>query len=60
MIRAQYLGHLLDNISVEPGDCGADDDHRRHADDDADQGEKSAQLVRQDRLQGDPGGVRIK
>ena len=59
MIRAQNLGHLLDDVSVEPGDRGADDDHRRHADDDANQSQKRAQLVRQDRLQGDPGGVAI-
>ncbi len=59
MVCAQKFCHAVGDIGIEAADRGAHDDHRRNADDDTDQGQKGAQFVGQDRLQGDPGGVGI-
>ena len=60
VVCAQQLGNFVRHISVQAANRRAHHNHRSHADDDSDQGEKRAQLMRQDRLQRDARRVRIK
>ncbi len=60
VIVAENLAESFDDVSIEPADRRSHRNHRRHADDDADQRQKRAQFVREDRLQSDLQGIGIK
>ena len=60
VVRAQDLGHSVDDICVQPADRGTHRDHRSDAYDDADEGQKGPQFVSEDRLQGNLQGIRVK
>ena len=53
MVRAQDLRDSFNHIGIQPADRRPNRHHRRHANDDANQSQKRAQLVRKDRLQSD-------
>ena len=60
VVDAEDLGHALDHVGVHPADRRADDDHGGDADDDPDQREEGAQLVREDRLERDADRLEVE
>ena len=60
VVRAQQLRNFVSYISVQATDRRAHDNYGGDADDDSDQSQERAQLMRQDRLHRDSRRVRIK
>src|SRR5712691_8484417 len=60
MISTEDFCNLVDNISVQPAYRSSDCHNRGDPDNDADERQKCAELMREDRLQGNPQGVRIE
>jgi hypothetical protein len=57
MIRAENFRNFFDDIRIQTADRSADDDDRRDADDDADQSQKSAQFMLENRFNCNPKSV---
>jgi hypothetical protein len=60
MVGAEQFRDLISHVRIQSAHGRTDHHHRRHADDDPDQSQKGAQLMRQDRLQRDARRVGIK